>query len=236
METVAEVMKALEKKGNAGTRKIYAKHGAPESMFGVKVGDMKPIAKKIKGKQDLACELYQTGNVDAMYLAGMVADGSQMKPRQLEQWMKSASFYWLSEYGVPGVVCEHEAAVELALKWIPSKKESVAAGGWCVYSGVVATREDTEIDLEEVKGLLKAIETEIDTVPNRVRYSMNRFVIAVGNYVKPLLKQAKQTARKIGVVKCDLGDTSCKVPPASEYIEKIEKLGAVGKKRKTVKC
>lgn len=45
-------------------------------MFGVSVADMKVIAKRIKGEQDLACELYQTGNSDAMYLAGMVADGS----------------------------------------------------------------------------------------------------------------------------------------------------------------
>ena len=74
MKTVSEVMEALKKKGSEQTRKTYRRHGAPEDMFGVKIGDLKVIAKKIKGQQALACELYDTDNIDAMYLAGIVAD------------------------------------------------------------------------------------------------------------------------------------------------------------------
>lgn len=88
MKTLPEVMTALEKKGSAQTRKIYSNHGAPEEIFGVKVGDMKPIAKSIKGNQELALELYETGNGDAMYLAGMVADGSLMTK---SSWINGAS-------------------------------------------------------------------------------------------------------------------------------------------------
>ena len=65
---------------------------------------------------------------------------------------------------------------------------------------------------------------------------MNNFVISVGGYVAPLLAKAKATAKKIGIVEVDLGDTACKVPLALEMIEKIEKMGRVGKKRKTAKC
>lgn len=236
MDTVAEVMSALEKKGNSSTAKTYSRHGAPEATFGVKIGDLKPIAKAIKGKQDLALSLYETGNSDAMYLAGLVADGSQMTKKQIDQWVKSASWYLISEYTVPGVATEHAGARDIAMKWIKSKNEMIASAGWCTYVGVVATRDDSDLDLSEIKDLLKKIEVEIDAAANRVRYTMNGFVIAVGSYVKPLLKQAKQTARKIGVVSCDMGDTACKVPLASEYIEKIEKRGSVGKKRKTIKC
>ena len=81
MDTVEQVMTELKKKGSEQTRKTYRLHGAPEDMFGVKIGDLKVIAKKIKGQQTLACELYDTGNIDAMYLAGIVADGSQMTKR-----------------------------------------------------------------------------------------------------------------------------------------------------------
>ena len=65
---------------------------------------------------------------------------------------------------------------------------------------------------------------------------MNGFVISVGTYVKPLLKDAKATAKKIGKVEVDMGDTSCKVPLATDYIAKVEKAKKTGKKRKTVKC
>ena len=82
---LSQVMSELKKKGTPQTVKIFKRHGAPENMYGVKVADLKPIAKKIKGNQKLACELYATGNSDAMYLAGLVADGSQMTKRELNQ-------------------------------------------------------------------------------------------------------------------------------------------------------
>ena len=236
MTTVAKVMSELKKKGSAQTRKIYERHGAPENMFGCKVADMKVIAKQIKGEQQLALDLFETGNSDAMYLAGMVADGSQMTKTQLNKWARDASWYFVSEYAVPGVTCENSNAKDLALKWIKAKKPHVAACGWSTYAGYIATRADDELDKQEIKSLLKQIEKEIETAPPRVRYTMNGFVIAVGSYVKPLLKEAKATAKKIGKVEVDMGETSCKVPFAPDYIAKIEKAGRVGKKRKTVKC
>ena len=208
MKTVAQVMTALKKKGSAQTRKIYARHGAPDEMFGCKVADMKTIAKQIKGNQELALELFETGNADAMYLAGIVADGAQMNKTQLNRWAKQANWYMVSEYSVPGVVAESEHVRDLALKWIKSKKENVASSGWTSYVGYIATRPDEALDLKEIKSLLKQVETEIDKMPGRVRYTMNGFVIAVGTYVEPLLKEAKATAKKIGKVEVEMGETS----------------------------
>lgn len=236
MKTVSAVMTELKKKGSEQTRKTFAKHGAPETMFGVKVADLKVIAKKIKGNQDLALELFETGNSDAMYLAGIVADGSQMNKTQLNKWAKTAGWYMISEYSVPGVAHEHKDAVAIANKWIKSKQENVASSGWTTYSGVVATRDDDDLDFKELSALLKQVEAEIATASNRVRYTMNGFVISVGAYVEPLLKKAKSTAKKIGIVDVDMGGTACKVPTATDAIAKIESMNRIGKKRKTIKC
>lgn len=233
---VNEVMTELKKKGSEQTRKTFARHGAPENMFGVKVADLKVIAKKIKGDQALAYELYDSGNSDAMYLAGIIADGSQMTKKQLESWARGATWYMIAEYTVPGVVAESTHAPSLAMKWIRAKNESVASTGWCTYAAIVATRADDEIDRDEVKELLDLVGETIDDAPDRVRYTMNGFVIAVGSYVKPLLSHAKKVAKKIGKVSVDMGDTACKVPLATEYIAKVEKAGRIGKKRKTAKC
>ena len=65
---------------------------------------------------------------------------------------------------------------------------------------------------------------------------MNGFVIAVGAYVKPLMQQAKATARRLGRVAVDMHGSSCKVPVALDTIEKIESMGRAGKKRKTIRC
>ncbi|HMD84499.1 MAG TPA: DNA alkylation repair protein [Terriglobia bacterium] len=238
MSSVTSIMAELKKKGSEKTRKIYARHGmAAVPMFGVSMADLKVIAKTIKGQQALACELYETGNLDAMYLAGLVADGSQMSEKQVNEWAESAAnMQMIAEYTVPWVAVENAHARELALKWIASKKEHVASCGWCTYAGIVATRADEALNLSEIEGLLGMVAKGIEGAQNRVRHTMNGFVIAVGTYVKPLLKKAKAAAQQIGTVSVDMGDTACNVPLATAYIEKIEAAGRVGKKRKTIRC
>jgi hypothetical protein len=77
---------------------------------------------------------------------------------------------------------------------------------------------------------------EVHDHPNRRGYAMNAFVIAVGGGVKELTALALETARKIGKVECDMGDTYCKLPSAVEYIQKIKAKGRIGVKRKSCKC
>jgi 3-methyladenine DNA glycosylase AlkD len=238
MATCTSVMAELKKKGSEKTRKIYARHGmAAEKMFGVSMADLKAIAKRVKGQQTLAIQLFETGNSDAMYLAGMLADGRLMSRKELNAWAESAvNMQMISEYTVPWVTIENAGARELAMQWIKSKKENVASSGWCTYTGLLATKADEELELPEIEQLLGTVVREIAEAQNRVRYAMNNFVIAVGSYVKPLLKQAKAAAWQIGDVSVDVGDTACKVPIASTYIEKIETSERVGKKRKTIRC
>jgi 3-methyladenine DNA glycosylase AlkD len=238
MPTVATIMADLKKKGSEKTRKIYARHGmAADRAFGVSVADLKVIMKSIKGQQALAYGLYESGILDAMYLAGLVVDGSQMNKQQLNRWAEDAEgLQMISEYAVPWAAVENAHARELALRWIQSKKEHVASTGWCTYSGLIATKADDALDLPEIKKLLGTVVDGIRTAPNRVRYTMNNFVISVGIYVRPLSKEAKAAAQQIGAVSVDVGDTACNVPLASAYIAKAESAGRVGKKRKTIRC
>jgi hypothetical protein len=65
---------------------------------------------------------------------------------------------------------------------------------------------------------------------------MNGFVIAVGSYVPALAAKAKAVGKAVGHVEVDMGGTSCRVPDAVAYIEKVEKAGRQGKKRATARC
>jgi len=231
-------MDDLKARGSEKTRRIYVNHGLPaDRMYGVSNADLKLIAKTIKRQQALAMELYATGNVDAMYLAGLVADGAQMTRKQLQVWAEGANgMPMIAEHAVPWVTVENKDAVHLATHWIASKREQIACSGWCTWSGLVATRPDSELDLGVIEGLLKRVPDEIGTAKNRVKASMNSFVISVGLYIEPLHGQAKAVAAELGAVKVDVGDTACKIPIAAEYIAKAEAAGKVGKKRKTIRC
>jgi len=234
--SVQQILAELEAFGNERTKKILCSHGAKEPVFGVKVEDLKKIQKRIKKDYALALELYDTGNSDAMYLAGLIADDAKMTKKDLKRWVEAAYWPWLSEYTVPWVASESAHGRELALLWMDSKKENIASSGWGTYSSLVAIKDNAELDLDEITSLLGRVEKTIHQQPNRVRYCMNGFVIAVGAYVKPLTELAKKTAKAIGKVTVDVGGTACKVPDAGEHIVNMHGRGTLGKKRKSARC
>ena len=89
--TKEDVLKELESMGNENTKRTLMKHGAKEPFFGVKVGDMKKIVKKIKKDHELSLQLFDTGNSDAMYFAGLIADENKISKKDLESWVKKAN-------------------------------------------------------------------------------------------------------------------------------------------------
>lgn len=234
--TASEIVQELSTLGHDSYKKVMLNHGAQEPIFGVKVEDLKKYQKRIKKDYQLAKDLYDTGISDAMYLAGLIADDDRMTREDLQHWVENTGFSMHSEYTVPWVAAEGRHGRELALEWIESDQEGIAAAGWSTLSSLVALEADENLDLQELERLLERVETTIHQQPNRVRYVMNGFVIAVGSYVAPLTRRALEAAAKLGTVKVDMAGTACKVPGAAEYIRKVEQRGNLGKKRKTVKC
>jgi 3-methyladenine DNA glycosylase AlkD len=234
--TATEIIAELKTLGRESIKKVLLKHGAKEPFFGVKVEDLKKVQKRIKKDHKLALELYESGISDAMYLAGLIADDTKMTKKDLHRWAKQAHWHMLSESTVAWVAAESNHGRELALEWIESDQEHIASAGWATLSSLVAIKPDVDLDLDELKRLLDRVRRTVHQQPNRVRSTMNGFVIAVGSYVAPLTKAALETAEKIGQVSVDVGETACNVPLAAEAIRKVEGRGAIGKKRKTAKC
>lgn len=234
--TTKEVMAELAALGNEPIKKVLMRHGAKEPFFGVRIGDMKPLHRKLKGRRDLALELFATGNGDAQYLAGMIADGRVMSRQQVQSWARSASWRMISGTTVPWVASEHPEGFRLARDWTDAKDEKVAVAGWATLGAIVAVRPDAELPVKELQALLDRVAKSIHTAPGRVRYQMNNLVIACGTYCAPLAERALATARKIGKVTVDMGETDCRVPDAESYIIKSRRGAPVAPKRKTVRC
>src|SRR5438045_8197800 len=133
--TKDEVLTELSKMGSLSIKKVLSNHGAREPFFGVKVGDMKKIVKKVKKDHDLSLELYATGNYDAMYLAGLIADEKKISKKDLERWVSEA-YAGISEYTVPWIAAESAHGWDLGLKWIDSNKPHITAAGWASLSSV----------------------------------------------------------------------------------------------------
>lgn len=234
--TVDEVMAELQAYGSESIKKILLKHGVKEPFFGVKVEYLKKIQKKTKTDYELAKSLFETGNADAMYLAGLITDDAKMTKAELQHWVALALSNNISEYTVPWVAAESRFGFELGLEWIDSSEERIASAGWATLANLVALKPDAELDMDVLKSLLTRIEQTIHTSPNRVRYQMNNLIISVGAYVPALTADALSTAAKTGEVMVDMNGTSCKVPSAAAYIKKAKERNPSSAKKKTVKC
>ena len=95
---------------------------------------------------------------------------------------------------------------------------------------------DEELDIEVFDKLLDYVGENIHDAQNRVKYTMNGFVISTAAYIPALTKKAIKIAEKIGKVHVEMGGTACKVPLATEYIQKMIDTGRAGKKRKMARC
>src|SRR3954471_7660477 len=128
--TADDIMKQLKSLGADSYKKVLLNHGIKEPVFGVKIEELKKIQKRIKRDYQLALDLYDTGIYDAQYLAGLIADDARMTEKDLRHWLATANCAMLSEYTVPWVAAGSKHGRELALEWIDSRKEDVAAAGW----------------------------------------------------------------------------------------------------------
>lgn len=243
-----DILKELAELGSDQTKKVLLRHGAREPFYGVKVQDLKKVISKLKkdikkypdeypgGLHQLAIDLYQTGNSDAMYMAGLMVDAQKMSMKEIQDWAEKAYWYMISDYTVAGTAAESRFGWELASKWIESDQEFICSAGWATFSAILSITPDDELDLEALTRLIERVKSTLHNSQNRVRYAMNGFLIAAGSFTPNLTGKAKAAGLKIGKVEVDMGGTSCKVPGVVEYIEKVEKKGYVGKKRARAFC
>jgi 3-methyladenine DNA glycosylase AlkD len=230
------VMQELEALGKERTKKTYISNGAHEPLFGVATGAMKPIAKKIKKNQSLAEQLYATGNYDAMYFAGIIADPMTMTEADFERWIDGAYFYMLSDYVVAVTLSETDIAQAVADKWIASGEELKMSAGWSCYCWLLGRRPDSEFNTNKIASMLDQVENTIHQSPDRTKSAMNNFIFTVGLSYLPLHEKAVETAKKVGPVEIKRGKKKSSILLASENIQKEIDRGRLGFKRKYVRC
>ncbi|KON85447.1 DNA alkylation repair protein [Sporosarcina globispora] len=230
------VMQELEALGKERTKKMYISNGAHEPLFGTATGAMKPIAKKIKRNQPLAEELYATGNYDAMYFAGIIADPEAMTEADFDRWMDDAYFYMLSDYVVAVTLAEADIAQDVADKWIESGEELRMSGGWSCYCWLLGNRPDAEFSEEKLAKMLDKVKETIHNSPERTKSAMNNFVYTVAVSYLPLHEKAVETAKAIGPVEMKRDKKKSSILQASENIQKEVDKGRIGFKRKYVRC
>lgn len=230
-----EVLEELEAAGTERTKKTYISNGAHEPLFGCAIKNLNPIAKKIKHDNDLAFALYDTGNYDAMYLAGMFVDVKKMSRQDFEDWIQKAYFFMLSDFVVAVCLVEADFNLELADEWINSDEELKMSAGWSTFTWTLESTKDDFFDYGQIERLLDKVEKEFHIAPRRAKNAMNAFLVSVGISYLPLHERAYGIAKKIReeVIR---EDPKCKPPSAVGTIENAITKKKLGFKRNYLRC
>ncbi|MBX3436827.1 MAG: DNA alkylation repair protein [Planctomycetaceae bacterium] len=216
--TRQQVMSALQSMGTAQNRKVYARHGAGENVFGVSFAELRPFAKRMGVDHPLAEELWATGNSDARTLATLIADPQSFTAASADQWVGSISYSLLADMLAPVIARSPLAKSKLA-KWTRSRKEYIRQCGYVLLCCLLKDHPQ-QVDDATCRRFLVAIEAQIHDSPNRARHAMNMAVTAIGIYRPELREEAIASARRIGRVDVDHGETGCRTPDAEAYILK----------------
>ena len=215
---LTDVMAELESLGTEQNRKVYRRHGAGEKQFGVSFANLRKMAKRLSPNNELAVELWATGNQDARMLAALVADAKTLDGATLDGWANDVDYYVLADMLANDLMKGAPVAKEKAEAWTGSDREYVGQAGWNLVAGLALGKNDLSEDYFE--GYLRRIEGEIGGAKNRVRHAMNGALIAIGMRSSDLRAKAEAAAVKIGRVEVDHGETGCMTPEAIPYIER----------------
>ena len=211
------IIDELERLGTAQNRKVYARHGYPSPCAGVSFAALGALKKRLGVDQALARELMASGHAEGQLLATMIADPAALDDAEARAWVEGVRWYVLAD-ALAGALAAAPRAIEWATRWMAHERPWVRRTG---YALVAAMLRDLREDLEDgwLGGVLEAAERDMAGSPGPARHAMNAAIIAIGGWRPALSAAALETARRIGPVEVDHGQTACETPDAVAYIE-----------------
>ena len=184
--TVAAVMDELAALEDPKARAVNEKHGDDH---GVNLTKLRAVAKRLKTQQELAQQLWTTGDTAARLLALLICRPKAFGNDELDVMLREARTPKVHDWLVNYVVKKNPNAEELRVAWTADPDPVVASAGWALTTERVAKKPEG-LDLS---GLLDVIEAEMKDAPDRLQWAMNHCLAQIG------IEHARYRARAIDI-------------------------------------
>ncbi|NQG96672.1 DNA alkylation repair protein [Streptococcus suis] len=220
MTQIKELLTQLQAASHAGTLKRFEKIGETKPYYGVPMGAISGIAKAYKNRLDLFAPLWQTGVLEAQYLAIQLA---KTKPNQLT--LEDLENCLDEEVSVN--VLDKLASIILSKRkdsmvWeedLLAKDQAIFQRlGWFLrakyFSGKTASSQEIEETLDHIR-------QHLQTADPLVQWTMNQCLVEIAVAYPDYLKQGLAIGQELAVyvdMKVPKGCTSAYAP---DWIEAL---------------
>ena len=212
--TLKETLKLLKALGNEKVRAQNAKSGAGENQFGVSLGDIRVVAKKIKTDHELALALWDSGNVDAQFLSTLLVQPKKLSAKEMDRMVRSVSFVRVADWLISYVVRQHPDKEKLRQEWMAEDDRWAARAGW----DLTAERVGKSPDGLDIPALLARIESEMADAKPEVQWTMNNTLATIGIHFPKHRKRAIAIGEKLGIYRDYRVSKGCTSPFAPIWI------------------
>jgi 3-methyladenine DNA glycosylase AlkD len=212
--TVAELQAELAALEDPRIREVNARHGDDH---GVNLGKLRAIATRLKTQQDLARELWATGDTAARLLALLICRPKAFGRDELDTMLRQARTPKVHDWLVNYVVKKSSDSEELRLAWFSDPDPVVASAGWALTTERVAKKPDV-LDLP---GLLDVIEAEMKDAPARLQWAMNHCLAQIGIEHPAHRARALDIGERLEVLKDYPTPPNCTSPFAPTWITEM---------------
>jgi 3-methyladenine DNA glycosylase AlkD len=212
--TLNETLKQLEALADEKVRAHNTKYGAGDNQFGVKHGDIRVLAKKIKANRELATALWETGNVDAQLLATLLIKPKTLSAEDMDRMVRSVAFAHVADWLNAYVVKQHPGKEGLRRQWMATADRWAARAGW----SLTAERVVKSPEGLDVAALLGRIESEMRDADPVVQWTMNSTLAEIGIHFPRLRKRAIAIGEALGIYRDYPVSKGCTSPFAPIWI------------------
>jgi 3-methyladenine DNA glycosylase AlkD len=220
--TVDEILAQLETLGDDARRAHNTRAGAPDNQFGVKLGDIRAIAKTIKADHELALKLWETGNVEAQLLATLIIKPKALSADELDELTRSTTCAQVADWLNAYVVAQHPEKDALRETWMRAKDRWAARAGWNLTASRV-NKGEGDFDLP---ALLDRIEKEMPKAAPEVQWTMNNTLAAIGIHHPEHRERAVAIGERIGLYRDWPVSKGCTPPYVPVWVEAMVKRQA----------
>ena len=212
--TLNETLKQLKALGNAKVRAQNAKSGAGDNQFGVSLGDIRALAKKIRTNHELALSLWESGTIDAQFLSTLLIQPKKLSAKEMDRMVRSITFVRVADWLIAYVLRQHPDKETLRQDWMAANDRWAARAAWDLTAERVAKSPDGL----GLPALLDRIESEMAGAVPEVQWTMNNTLATIGIHVPKLRKRAIAIGEKLGIYRDYPVSKGCTSPFAPIWI------------------